>query len=252
MTNLNGQMVEVLNGVKSEILVDKEGKGSITKYGLSKMLGISKDVLMRDRLAQKLVESLTAKGFSLGDLSFENSIPDLAVSCIVEYYAFDAQRTSETAKLLFRAFAAVGVRAWFQEVTGYEKVKAKAKTELEKIKENRDYMNQMIAVMEYAANKPGQQNINNFAVGLTGKELPGLLTLDDILARTGREYSSEEKSAIGMYAATAYRNLTGVKPEQVVKRYVTEKGNHQKTKVAAYPIDFLPVIENAIELGFNS
>lgn len=35
MTDLNAQMVEVLSGIRSEIKVDAEGKGSITKYGLA-------------------------------------------------------------------------------------------------------------------------------------------------------------------------------------------------------------------------
>lgn len=49
-----------------------------------------------------------------------------------------------------------------------------------------------------------------------------------------------------------YRNLTGNKPAQTVKRYVDKSGKQQTAPIACYPVDFLPVIENAIELGFGS
>ena len=251
MTNLNSQMVEVLKGIRSEISVDKEGKGSITRNGLCVLLGISRSNFSVQQMSKKLIERLTELGFGDVQQMFEKGIPDVAVECIISYYAMDAQRTSEKAKVLYRAFAAVGVRAWFQDVVGYEK--PKPQTELERAKQAYEYMGKMIAVMEYAADKPGQERINNFAVSSeNGKVLPGFLTVDDVLARQGREFNNDEKRAIGMYSSTAYRNLTGKKPGQTVKRYVDKSGKQQTAHIAAYPLDFLPVIENAIELGFGS
>jgi len=249
--NLSSQMTEVLQGIRSEITVDKEGKASITKKGLAELLGISRSVLSVDRMAKKLAETLTAKGFLGVDRKLSNGIPDVAVQCIIEYYAFDAQDKSEVALTLFRAFAAVGIRAWFQEVSGYEK--PKPQTELERAKQAHEYMGKMIAVMEYAADKPGQERINNFAINPENeKALPGFLTLDDVLARYDREFSNDERRAIGMFSAVGYRNLTGKKPAQTVKRYVDKSGKQQTAPIACYPVDFLPVIENAIELGFGS
>ena len=250
--NLSSQMTEVLQGIRSEITVDKEGKASITKKGLAELLGISRSVLGVDRMAKKLAETLTTKGFLGVDRSLSSGIPDVAVQCIIEYYAFDAQDKSEVALTLFRAFAAVGIRAWFQEVSGYEK--PKPQTELERAKQAHEYMGKMISVMEYAADKPGQERINNFAVNPDNGTnlLPGFITLDDVLARYDREFSNDERRAIGMFSAVGYRNLTGKKPAQTVKRYVDKSGKQQKAHIACYPIDFLPIIENAIELGFSS
>lgn len=250
MSNLNSQMSEVISGIRSEITVNTDGQGSISKRGLATLIGISRSVLGVDRMPKKLVETLTAKGFLGVDRNLSNGIPDVAVQCIIEYYALDAQVKSDVALVLFRAFAAVGVRAWFQDVAGYEK--PKPRTELERAKEAYEYMGKMIAVMEYAHNKPGQERINNYAVDSEGKSLPGLMTLDDVLGTVNREFTKEERCAIGMYSATAYRNLTGQKPEQVIKRYTDKTGKPQVTRVAAYPVDFLPVIQNAIELGFGS
>lgn len=250
MSDLNAQMIEVISGIRSEIKVDTEGKGGITRNGLCVLLNISRSALSRSEFSKKLAGRLTVKGFDIDRITSESYIPDLAVACIIEHYALYAQKPSIYAKTLFSAFAAVGVRAWFQDVVGYEKTKPR--TELERAKEAYEYMGKMIAVMEYANNKPGQERINNYAVDTNGKHLPGLMTLDDVLATIEREFTKEERCAIGMYSATAYRNLTGHKPQQLSKRYTDKSGKPQISKVAAYPVDFLPVIQNAIELGFSS
>jgi hypothetical protein len=54
-------MVEVLQGISSEITVDKEGKGSITKYGLANLLGISRSLLNGDRMAKNWLKELMLK-----------------------------------------------------------------------------------------------------------------------------------------------------------------------------------------------
>lgn len=251
VSQLNSQMIEVLQGIRSEITVDKDGKASITRNGLCVLLGISRSNFNVQQMSKKLIEMLAELGFGDVQRMFENGVPDIAVECIISYYAMDAQRISEKAKVLYRAFAAVGVRTWFHDVVGYEK--PKPQTELERAKQAYEYMGKMIAVMEYAADKPGQERINNFAISPDNdKTLPGFLTIDDVLARQNREFNNDEKRAIGMFAAVGYRNLTGKKPAQTVKRYVDRSGKQQTAHIACYPIDFLPVIENAIELGFGS
>jgi hypothetical protein len=250
MTNLNSQLAEVLQGIRSEIKVDTDGKASITKYGLAKLISISKDNLISDRIAKKLAEMLTELGFELGDRMFENGIPDVAVACIIKYYALYAQRTTENAKILLDAFSAVGIRTWFQEIVGYEKPKPVSK--LEGYKEAQKAMTELITLMEYASNKPGLENIHNFALDADNTALPGLITVDDILTQMKTIFTGNERSVIGMYCSTAYRNLTGNAPSKVKKQYVDKSGKPQTTYVPAYPLDFAPIIKNAIELGFSS
>ena len=201
-------------------------------------------------MAKKLAEMLTELGFELGDREFENGIPDIAVACIIKYYALYAQRTTENAKILLDAFSAVGIRTWFQEMVGYEKPKPISK--LEGYKEAQKAMTELITLMEYASNKPGLENIHNFALEADSTALPGLITVDDVMAQATTEYSHRERSIIGMYVSTAYRNLTGKVPEKVKKRSIDKSGKPQTTWVPAYPLDFAPIIENAIELGFGS
>ena len=250
MTTLNSQMTGVLRGIRSEINVDTDGKGSITKYGLAKLLGISKDNLIGDRISKKLAEMLTELGFGLGEREFKDGIPDVAVACIIKYYALYAQRTTENAKILLDAFSAVGIRAWFQDVVGFEK--PKPLTKLEGYKEAQKAMEELIILMEYASNKPGLENIHSFALEADSTALSGLITVDDIMAQYSTNFAHREKSSIGMYVSAAYRNLTGLAPKKVKKQWVDKSGKPQTTYVPAYPLDFVPLIKNAIELAFGS
>jgi hypothetical protein len=250
VTNLNSQLTEVLQGIRSEINVDTEGKASITRYGLCQLLGIRQDNLIVERMAKKLAEMLTELGFGVVEREFKNGIPDIAVACIVKYYALYAQRTTENAKILLDAFSAVGIRAWFQEMVGFEKPKPLSK--LEGYKEAQKAMEELITLMEYASNKPGLENLHNFALEADNTALSGLITVDDIMAQMDTTFTHRERSVIGMYTSTAYRNLTGKAPAKVKKQSVDKSGKPQTTYVPAYPLDFAPLIKNAIELGFSS
>ena len=251
MTDMNSQMVEVLKGIHSEITVDIEGKGSITKNGLCVLLGISRSSLSVRQMSQKLAESLTQLGFSNVGNDFDGGIPDIAAQCIIEYYAFDAKQTSDNAKTIFRTFAAIGIRTWFQDVTGYQK--SAPISQPEQFRLAAKALLDMAVIMEDTENKPGLKNIIDSALERDGKALPGLITVAEVMMRKGREYSHKDKSAIGMYVSTAYRNLTGKAPEMVKVKHPAKDGKKGQTVLTPhYPLDFIPVIENAIELGFGS
>ncbi|NJL09357.1 MAG: hypothetical protein HC908_01500 [Calothrix sp. SM1_7_51] len=71
-------------------------------------------------MAKKLVES----GFVAGELTTwaSTGIPDIGVAVILEYYAFDAGRyCKEQARRVYKAFAAIGIRTWMQQVKGWQK-----------------------------------------------------------------------------------------------------------------------------------
>lgn len=250
MTNLNSQMTEVLQGIRSEINVDTDGKGSITRNGLCTLLGISRSSLYAREIPLKLAEDLATLGFKDARESFENGVPDIAVACIIKYYALYAKNTSDSAKILLDAFSAIGIRAWFQDVVGFEK--PKPLTKLEGYKEAQKAMEELITLMEYASNKPGLENIHSFALEADNTALSGLITVDDVMAQMETTFTHRERSVIGMYTSTAYRNLTGKAPSKVKKQSVDKSGKPQTTYVPAYPLDFAPLIKNAIELGFGS
>lgn len=141
---------------------------------------------------------------------------------------------------LLAQMAIAGMRLYFYEVAGYNlDVRLKLANQA------------FDKVSSYVSDKPGLENIVNHAV-YTSTHDEDLLTVEDILKRYDKEYTKGDLTAIGMYASTSYRNLTGKAPAKirVVKR--DKSGRKQYYPVAAYPVDFLPVLENAITLGFAS
>lgn len=243
---------EIINNVRNEIKVTTDGKGSITRHGLCMLLGISRNRLYDLQKRQKLAETLADAGFNSSLLGFENGIPDLAVACIVEYYAFDAQKTSETAKKLYRSFAAVGVRAWFQDVTGFTQPSNTVTVPREQLQLAHKSLGDLLAIQDYEEKLPGLSTFNNYAKTRNAKELPGVITIEQYLDSKGIPHTHELKKALGMMAATLYRNLTGNKPEQVRHRHKDAKGHNQSYFIAAYPVDFLPVLDNALDFGMHS
>lgn len=66
-----------------------------------------------------MAQSLLEKGFQVTGYA-KNGIPDIDLACILEYYAFDAGRyCTETARLVYRAFAAIGIRQWIRDTVGF-------------------------------------------------------------------------------------------------------------------------------------
>lgn len=154
MTNLNSQMDEFFNGFRSEISISTDGKGSITKNGLCVLLGISRSSFSAPKLSAKLVQKLTVLGFECAPFFPSGHIPDLAVACIVKYYAYSANTESANAVALDEAFSAIGIRAWFQDVTGYSQ--PIQKTPEQAFEELVDMARLMGKVTLYASDKPGQ------------------------------------------------------------------------------------------------
>ena len=117
----------IIHQIRSEIKVDSTtGKGTasiratarLADVAISTMLdNFSKDRKNPSKLAQKLIEEgFNPLGFSV------NGIPDIALASVLEYYAFDAgERCKPQAQLVYRAFSRIGVRAWMQDITGYQK-----------------------------------------------------------------------------------------------------------------------------------
>jgi hypothetical protein len=250
MSNMNSQLTEVLTGIRSEITVDVEGKGSITRNGLAKLLGIRADNLIVERTAVKLAESLAALGFGVVEREFKNGIPDIAVACIIKYYALYAQRTTDNAKILLDSFSAIGIRTWFQDVTGYQKPRHESK--LETMELALKAMTDMCSIMRYTSNKPGLQNILDSAVESNGVCLPGYLTVRGELQRLKIQASQAQMRDIGRKVAEAYKNSTGMAPGKVLVSTANEGSKCKSYLVACYPVDSAPIIENAVKYVLSS
>lgn len=175
-----------------------------------------------------------------------------AEECVAVIQYFAIVKNSEKARFALGKFASLGFKSWVLKVTNHQTVKPLSR--VESLKALREDLDKLIRIEQYSDNKPGMTNILEYAKDEENENvLPGLITIDDVLNRLRLKVSLENKKVIGMYASTAYRNLTGKKPPEITRKYQNlETGKWKSHKVAAYPLDFVPIIENAINLGFGS
>ncbi len=134
---------DVINQVQQEIEIDNFGKGKASIRATARLAGVDDKSLRAaftsaEQSPSPLATKLMEHGF---DAAEQNSwshigIPDLAVSIVLEYYAFDAGRYSkEQAKLAYKAFAAVGIRAWMQHIKGWEEPKQNTREQQPSVKD---------------------------------------------------------------------------------------------------------------------
>lgn len=124
----------VISKIKKEVRVDDNGRGFASLRATARLAGISHTRIIRGGAytGNSVGKMLAAHGIDPGAL-IENGVPDFVVALIVEHYAFDDEdsneppRSNTTARLTYRAFAAIGIRAWMQDVVGWSKPKPREK-----------------------------------------------------------------------------------------------------------------------------
>jgi hypothetical protein len=112
--------------IKPEFSLNSEGKATISIRGAARLLAVSDSSLVESfntfgsEKSSKLATKLAIKGFQPLGFSTEG-IPDVAFAEIAEYYAMDAgKRCTQQAKMVYKAFAAIGVRTWIQSELGWQ------------------------------------------------------------------------------------------------------------------------------------
>lgn len=123
------EIVEIIEQIKQEIEVDADGHGKASIRATARLAGVSDMAIIKALESANLEPSKLSK--ILMDYGFDatnqkqwrtNGIPDTAIAIILEYYAFDAGRyCTQQARLVCRAFNAIGIRAWMQNVKGWVK-----------------------------------------------------------------------------------------------------------------------------------
>jgi hypothetical protein len=123
-------LTQIIEQIKSEIKIDENGKGFASIRATARLAGIDQSELGKSLKSSeglepsKLATFLIEQGFESEGLKQcgVTGVQDLLVAAILEYYTFHAGRyCKEQAKQVYRVFAAIGVRTWMQEVTGYQK-----------------------------------------------------------------------------------------------------------------------------------
>jgi hypothetical protein len=236
-----------------DITVNTNGQGFITRNGLCVLLGISRSTFSVSRFPKKLSQMLTVKGFEDVSRDFENGIPDIAVSVIVKYFAYHAQKISENAVLLDDAFSAIGIRTWFQQVAGYTKPVEQPQLNMLALCEAYIEAEKKIAALQpkaeaydtiekVVANRQGLKNIISTPV----EEDNRVFTLAEYLAE--RQITLEKGVMVNFSRAVAdsYKIHNGEKPATITKEcYV--RGMRRVGTTNVYQSKDTPVIREAMK-----
>lgn len=111
--------------IKAEFTINSDGSTVTSIRGAARLAGVNEKALRyqfstAEKSAPKLAQKLMEHGFDPAEFS-TNGISEVALSVILEFYSFDAKaRCTEQARLIYRAFAAVGIRAWLQQQLDYQ------------------------------------------------------------------------------------------------------------------------------------
>lgn len=121
------EIAQVIEQIKEEITVDASGQGKASMKATARLAGVSDKAIGKalesaNLEPSKLALMLMEHGFDAANLNSwrTNGIPDIAIAIILDYYGYEAGRyCTVQAKLICRAFKTIGVRAWMQNIKGW-------------------------------------------------------------------------------------------------------------------------------------
>ncbi len=133
----------ILQQIEQEIEIDAQGRGKASIRATARLAGVS-DMALRKAFTSanlepnELAKKLIGQGFDAANLQDWSTyrIPDIAISTILEYYAFDARRyCTEQARLTYKAFATVGIRSWIQQIKNWQQSKQEVVSDQPSVKD---------------------------------------------------------------------------------------------------------------------
>lgn len=239
-------ILNVIQEILPDVEIDSNGVASFTRASICRVLGISKASLSSD-MPQKLAERLSGFGFELYGKG--ERLPDSAVAIIIEYFAFDARKISPVAVQLYRAFASVGIRVYFQEAKGWKLQEsnqppvASLSTSLNELKVAREGLDQLIKIMDYASDKPGLNSVVGTVITDDVAALPGVMPLSQLLADRWAGLSMGQRVYLSRAVADTFKAMYLIAPKVEYLPYKNKNGKLVKRAQAVYPVDFMPMIE---------
>lgn len=105
------------------------GESGMSQSGLARVVDTPRKTvedLLQDLVGgksrSKCLGAFTGKDLWLAENGLKNAkiVRDEVCASIIEYYAFEARKTTQAAFRVYRLFAARGVRSWIQEITGWQ------------------------------------------------------------------------------------------------------------------------------------
>lgn len=125
------ELSRVLEQIGSEIEIDSQGRGKASIRATARLAGVDDESIRKalvsaaEQKPVKLAETLINYGFDPAEQKQwrVDGVPDTAIAFILEYYAFDAGRyCTQQARLACKAFIAIGIRIWIQQIKGWKQL----------------------------------------------------------------------------------------------------------------------------------
>lgn len=130
--------------IRSELSIDEQGRAFASRRAIARLADINlsaiQGLLAKIADQQKCPEIF--ESFAGQEFDSTSQIPDLLVSLIIEYYAYECQERyrTEQAKRVCRAFRAIGFRSWLQSELGWQKQPRQPQRQLPPIRDAIDYI----------------------------------------------------------------------------------------------------------------
>ncbi|MCT7953567.1 hypothetical protein NG798_27605 [Ancylothrix sp. C2] len=127
--NNNNSIIRLEQDGVEFFTISATGESGMSQSGLARLCGVKESAIrqllksVRTSSCPKSLKCLQGKDFLLaGDVAeYKNVtiINDETCAVLLEWYAFDSQRTNQTALYSYRKFAHIGVRSWIQSITDW-------------------------------------------------------------------------------------------------------------------------------------
>lgn len=110
--------------------VNKTGESGMSESGLARLVDTPRKTvsdLLQDLAGgnprSESLKHLSGKDLWLAERGEDNAkiVKDAVCASVIEYYAFDARKTTDAARFAYRKFAQEGIRSWIQGITGWVK-----------------------------------------------------------------------------------------------------------------------------------
>lgn len=270
MTNLQLRK-EVRDGVEFFVSNDGDDAGmslsgisSLTSVAISTISSLVSTYMNFGKLPSETLEDLRNKGFRISDVPVGNGsgkpvkfIPAEVCEAIIWYYANEAKRVSPevqaTARYSYRKFAAIGIKTWILQVTGFKSndgqdLSGKLDWIISQLDEVKELSQRHVNLMERVQEQPGLTEIlETYSQGylLTDGQQ---FTLQTWLKAKGLELTHSAITRLGLTVGRVYE----AHHRQPAPRLAGNKfGNKGFGKVNIYTTDDIPLLESALKTCLN-
>jgi hypothetical protein len=235
--------------------VIETGESGLSESGVSRLVGVSQKAInnllghnpVRTKRYPECLERLRDKGFHL-ELPGENNsklVKAEVVAAVVEYYAFESRNKTAEALYAYRKFATMGIEAWIQTITGWQRPPAVPEI-ITETRLNNDDINLLIG--EKRPSSIYRLYLHLHSIGQQGQR-PTVTQICDRLSITRATY---HKSVRRLYDLGLLPDWLEIEKRNYAERFVrdwlqSELGGETEVPTPDGPIDLL-TDKNIIEV----